>query len=762
MSDTGKILALAKAVAGAGAAAIEADVENLKSAINAMDTATASDVDKCLSPKTVSNGKVTEWQFIEGGGGSIDPSAIAEAVADWCDENITEDPTVVIDKSLLVDGAAADSKKAGDVIRSFSETTRNLFDDTIFATANDISVGIDGFYYGKSSKWVADFSSGLPFDTSFKSNTRYTISVRYYISNVATYTGSISAIKVYYTDGTSGNAIGFNASNTNEKYETVTTSANKTIDYISIDLVDGRGNDYIVHLKELQIEEGTSASYFIKHRTACDVIARSTASSLEKTTSALEKQIDVIDLNWELGYIKTSDGTNQNASVCIRSTDFILLNQGDKIYMDYDYMSRLYRYSSEDLSTFQAYYDYNYDSTLHYITGYYEIPVTGYYRMVVSDYVQSTIPSTDIAVVSNKIHLIRNSAINDLKGDVSINILPYNLTALKTYIDSLNNTKGDLMIPIVTDIHGGYQDTYPVINYLANSGIGNYFFELGDVINSTFATRADSIAYLRESFHSMAYTKTNTPIIMLQGNHDTNPLSGTDTTKNVTQEVFYNLSMARARGLHQPTNKAYGYVDIEEAKVRVIWLNTSDIFDATTGNALVAGQYTMIQQAQVQWFADIALDFTDKNTPTDWSVIIMSHDSLSQVASSAFANILTAFMNGTSYSGTQTVAVGTYSNVINYSCDFTQQGELTVICEVNGHHHKDMIRELGTTGIKQVYVACEGNASACYDNNGETAYYTRRRGTSDEHLIDTLVLDKTNRKVYFKRFGVGEDREINY
>ena len=85
-----------------------------------------------------------------------------------------------------------------------------------------------------------------------------------------------------------------------------------------------------------------------------------------------------------------------------------------------------------------------------------------------------------------------------------------------------------------------------------------------------------------------------------------------------------------------------------------------------------------------------------------------------------------------------------------------------MICEVNGHHHKDMIRELGTTGIKQVYVACEGPASASYDNNGETVYYDRVRGTTDEHLIDTLVLDKTAGKVYFKRFGIGTDREITY
>lgn len=48
------------------------DISDLKSEIASMNTATVSDVDKALSPKTIVNGKVTEWQFIEGGGGASD------------------------------------------------------------------------------------------------------------------------------------------------------------------------------------------------------------------------------------------------------------------------------------------------------------------------------------------------------------------------------------------------------------------------------------------------------------------------------------------------------------------------------------------------------------------------------------------------------------------------------------------------------------------------------------------------------------------
>ena len=49
-------------------------------------------------------------------------SLIAPAVEEWMDANIHEDPTVVIDKSLTVEDAAADSKAVGDRLDIFAKT----------------------------------------------------------------------------------------------------------------------------------------------------------------------------------------------------------------------------------------------------------------------------------------------------------------------------------------------------------------------------------------------------------------------------------------------------------------------------------------------------------------------------------------------------------------------------------------------------------------------------------------------------------------
>ena len=50
---------------------MEDEIDEIKQDLSSITTATSEDVDKALSPKTVENGKVTEWQFkpVRGGGG---------------------------------------------------------------------------------------------------------------------------------------------------------------------------------------------------------------------------------------------------------------------------------------------------------------------------------------------------------------------------------------------------------------------------------------------------------------------------------------------------------------------------------------------------------------------------------------------------------------------------------------------------------------------------------------------------------------------
>lgn len=52
---------------------IDQDISAIKNALNQSTAATNSDIGKAHSPKTVVDGKVTEWQYVEvGGGGQTD------------------------------------------------------------------------------------------------------------------------------------------------------------------------------------------------------------------------------------------------------------------------------------------------------------------------------------------------------------------------------------------------------------------------------------------------------------------------------------------------------------------------------------------------------------------------------------------------------------------------------------------------------------------------------------------------------------------
>ena len=75
-------------------------------------------------------------EYIANNGVGPSEEEIAEAVTEWMADNIHEDPTVVIDKSLAVEGAAADSKSVGDEIN-------DLKADLIQHTSQIYSIGTE-------------------------------------------------------------------------------------------------------------------------------------------------------------------------------------------------------------------------------------------------------------------------------------------------------------------------------------------------------------------------------------------------------------------------------------------------------------------------------------------------------------------------------------------------------------------------------------------------------------------------------------------
>ena len=349
----------------------------------------------------------------------------------------------------------------------------------------------------------------------------------------------------------------------------------------------------------------------------------------------------------------------------------------------------------------------------------------------------------------------------------SVEIANYNLSALKDYIETVKSVEADVKIPIITDMHTEKLESYAMFNRIAKSGCADMCVALGDYIPTHYATKAECFNLFDSIIEVVNAQPVKSPVYLIHGNHDANVVGNTDSSSYISDSEFYDRMETRTKNINGVPRKNYYYVDLESAKVRVIVLDTTDIYDSVTGEQLAAGMDLMIQQKQFEWFATVALDFTEKKVPTEWSVIVFTHSSPKNCIAGAFRRLIDAFTKGNSVTVTDSITKNGYTENLSVTKDYSAQGALTFICTVSGNQHGDFIKEWASgsypdiTG-KDVYIAAENSGAFYYDETDEIVWYERTAGTITEHCFDTMCIDKTNRKVIFKRLGVGSDREISY
>ena len=344
------------------------------------------------------------------------------------------------------------------------------------------------------------------------------------------------------------------------------------------------------------------------------------------------------------------------------------------------------------------------------------------------------------------------------------NIRGFMLDGLKSYVDGLLATGYDALIPAMTDIHAYSYEPWAVINYMADSGAADVVVNLGDNIVDHFDTKAKAVSFLRDRFGIQFKYAVKAPMLSAVGNHDTNPVNGSnisDGSKMLHPDELYSLMrMRNSSGML--SGKCYGYYDLVNAKIRVVILNTSDIYD-TDGTPLCSGNNTAVSQAQFDWFCDVALDFSEKDDADEWAVITMSHDRLSVVGGTGdpFATVITAFTTGTSGTATGSRTLNGHTFTLSKEVDYSSQGAIEYIGHIHGHYHEDKMTVFATN-YKEVGIPCAVMTAYYYDE-GTRKDYTRTKGTTEELLFDTVCIDRANHSVLMKRFGgVGADRTFTY
>lgn len=163
---------------------------------------------------------------------------------------------------LCNNGEVGSTVRLLETVRIFG---KNLFDQSQLLNATDWSLNSDGYYNGLFSNFNAEFTNGFEIDVPFKEKTVYTLSCKGYVSDE----GARARFIFVYTDETSKS---LTIDGTSPAEYTLTTSSTKTLAKIRGSYASGASST--LYLKDIQLEEGSSATTFQPYHASPTAVAR--------------------------------------------------------------------------------------------------------------------------------------------------------------------------------------------------------------------------------------------------------------------------------------------------------------------------------------------------------------------------------------------------------------------------------------------------------------------------------------------------------
>lgn len=366
---------------------------------------------------------------------------------------------------------------------------------------------------------------------------------------------------------------------------------------------------------------------------------------------------------------------------------------------------------------------------------------------------------------------------------------------LEDKIKSANSIISDAKFAFITDLHWheNAKNSNNIFGYVTKKmGIMNCF-NGGDILMNM----SDTPLVKQAKFYMNSYMSDLNDIILknlhyIMGNHDTNqtnaPSGATssdyDNARLSYKDIYEACIEPWKNGKHFSDrlewaswaigtpqyywNRMHYYVDDEKSRIRYIVLNSGAYGEI----ASLVGSNGEEFYWQLNWLYDTLMNITE-----GWTCIVFAHQFLSDKEidaenhyydiwdySKPIANMLISARNKTVYRTNFTHAQ------VFESYDFTNIKSIDVACMICGHNHVDEsiiydtskdTTEIGNTvtSNSQILVIC----TTC-DVYANTVHpqYEMIKGTTTEQAFDVFSIDKTNKKIYTTRFGVGEDREFKY
>ena len=384
-------------------------------------------------------------------------------------------------------------------------------------------------------------------------------------------------------------------------------------------------------------------------------------------------------------------------------------------------------------------------------------------------------------------------AIQAIRGKINGSIIhnSYIDDEVSTVITNLQNVQWSapnaLTLGFMTDMHYMYNvydgvtnliDNLVAVQMIANEcSIGGLMMG-GDNLAER-STRAGQILNLKD--YGSKVRKINVPVFSVKGNHDDSSISGYDSSAqkfrvgyNIFDSEYYlwtEKPIANNPFVVFPPDPTglYYYVDFPAEKVRLICLNSVDIpyIDDGNGYLIFTGQHDYgYSNAQLNWVAHTALDFSDKRDADLWGVVTMQHiidnpniptfsDGLVTHNGAQMYNIFKAFKARTTYTSMSSDEYFPH----NIDVDFTSATQ-ELICRISGHSHADR-QALSDDGL-HISTMQAGPNSVGNNKASDGTTYTKTAGTGKESAMDFFTLDRTNKKVFCTRYGAGLSREISW
>ncbi len=285
---------------------------------------------------------------------------------------------------------------------------------------------------------------------------------------------------------------------------------------------------------------------------------------------------------------------------------------------------------------------------------------------------------------------------------------------------------------------------------------------LGDyVYNVTPLDKNQAKNAIKEVIKSLYDATNGVSSVWLDGNHDYYETSGEYRLTDGEHYALVGANNSQETEIDSDNLvRNYGYIDFKKQKIRLIYLNTTDI----SGNVASPNYIT---NTQGQWLINTALNMKGKADEDKWGIVVCSHFPI--------------------YSQQISTGIVIFPDLKKVLCDYKDKrggaafgttydfgsASSELIATFHGHIHNfkvtDVVTDKGNI-VKSICIpnGCPdrenpyGDIFQDVDESGNPISYPKTENTAEDTSFNAVVVDKQSRKIHCFNYGAGVDRVVEF